>query len=170
MPSDEELLKTALATPVDAKLVADIAAQHRSVQSAIAARGEMEKQAEPRRHGTPAVIIAGNRGQAELHARRLNLHPYDTIFADNVDRLRGLVDFDVIYTGTWYRRPDLQEIQDLLTASLVARRLRGDDEDRGYEPMAGSSAPNTQAQSNVSSLQKALGHAGAGPVGNLIRP
>lgn len=92
-----------------------------------------------RRLNTQQVIVAGNDAQAEAYVRAMQINLIDVTIAHDVLRIMGLQVFDVVFTGTWYRRPDLQELLNTLQANVIARRLR-EDADTGTGAYAADTA------------------------------
>lgn len=132
--TDEELMKAALSTPLGTQMLDRI--KQLEVQNMRAASVSKGVDAQTPRRGIEVVVIAGNVPQAEAYVRASNLSPFDVTIARDVDRIRPLREYDVVLTGTWYRRPDLSELLDVVQATVVARKLRGDNTSSGGDMQA----------------------------------
>jgi hypothetical protein len=48
------------------------------------------------------VIIAGDRRQAENYARSVGLFENEWRFVNDINQVRGMVDYAIVYTGQYY--------------------------------------------------------------------
>lgn len=53
--------------------------------------------------GRMTVIVAGDRRQAEAYARKVGLFQEEWRFVNSIDQVRGMKDFNIVYTGQHYK-------------------------------------------------------------------
>lgn len=51
------------------------------------------------------IIIAGDRGQAQRYAFDHALFEDEWRYVNDIDKVRGMVDFDIVYTGQYFLNP-----------------------------------------------------------------
>lgn len=60
---------------------------------------------------TLVMVVAGNRGEYERYVREHQSASKDFRYLSEVDQLRGLRGYQVVFHGSWGKRSDVLEIE-----------------------------------------------------------
>ena len=59
-------------------------------------------------------IVAGNYDQYQEYIRKKNDINIEFIYVDSPNKIRGLSDIEGYYIGTYYNRPDIENIKEII--------------------------------------------------------
>jgi len=62
-------------------------------------------------------VVAGNRHEYNAHINKMGYNPNEYVYVSDPLQLRGRIEIEGFYIGTYYDRPDIAEIQQIIAIS-----------------------------------------------------